>query len=69
MQPKRTVFNRIIAGLGHIEGYGHHPGWPSFIGLVAIGCAASWWVGVADVMVFGSLLCIGAYERAAEAGL
>jgi hypothetical protein len=66
---KTTALRRTIAGLGYLEGYGHHPGWPSFIGLVVVGCAISLWVGAANAVVFGSILCIGAYERAKESGL
>ena len=57
---------RIIMGIGYLEGYGNHPGIGVFIGITAISFLVGWQCGVANFIVWGIALCVGAYGRAQD---
>jgi hypothetical protein len=65
--PSDPDVRRIIAGLGYLEGYGHHPGVPSYLLIVAIGFVFYGRApGIVLAVTMGMILCFGAYERAVD---
>ena len=56
----------IVRGLGTLPEYGPHPGIPTFFILAASGFLFGWFPGVVSTAIWGTALCWGAYDRAAD---
>lgn len=61
------ALRQVMRGLGYLEYYGHHPGWPWFFGLTILGAVAGGWIGLGvSVALWGAVMAVGAYGRARD---
>jgi hypothetical protein len=60
------AIDRIVRGMGQLDGYGSHPGLPVFFAMSGIGFLVGWPAGIMNAALWGLLLCAGAYGRASS---
>lgn len=59
-----TLHRRTWRGLGHVPGYGHHPGTMWVVFFVGLGAVAGGWAGAAIMAaIVVPLFLVGAYSR------
>ena len=64
-----SMMFHIVRGFKNLPGYGYHPGVGIFVLLVAFGLLGASWLGAtAVIVVFGPMLCYGAYTRSRDYG-
>jgi len=57
----------VIRGFRDLPGYGDHPGVVPFVFFCFMGFIGAGWLGLlAMIVVFGPILCWGAYSRSKE---
>jgi hypothetical protein len=59
----KHIINKIIKGMGYLPEYGNHPGIPIFVMVSIFGFLLDWKCAIVNLIVWGSLLCYGAYDR------
>jgi hypothetical protein len=61
------MLRRVVMGLGYLEGYGTHPGWPAALVMIAVGFACLTWPAAGlNAGLWFALLCVGAHGRAVD---
>lgn len=57
------MISKMIKGMGYLEGYGTHPGWPIVIAMSLLGFMMGIIPGLIHALMWFAMFAFGSYDR------